>query len=82
MVRVKQVFGVLILAMAVYYGYLAYRLVRDRVGRRGGILQRGGDAERAAGTRRSPRAWRPPSAMEAGAARPLGHVVQELPDDG
>jgi thioredoxin:protein disulfide reductase len=30
MVRVKQVFGVLILATAVYYGYLAYTLFADR----------------------------------------------------
>lgn len=30
MVRVKQVFGVMILATAVYYGYLAYTLFADR----------------------------------------------------
>jgi thiol:disulfide interchange protein len=30
MVRVKQAFGVLILATAAYYGYLAYNLVADR----------------------------------------------------
>jgi thiol:disulfide interchange protein len=30
MVRVKQAFGVLILATAVYYGYLAYTLFADR----------------------------------------------------
>ena len=30
MVRVKQVFGVLILAMAVYYGYLAYTIFDNR----------------------------------------------------
>jgi len=30
MVRVKQVFGVVILATAAYYGYLAYELVSDR----------------------------------------------------
>jgi len=30
MVRVKQLFGVLILAMAAYYGYLAYGLFADR----------------------------------------------------
>jgi thiol:disulfide interchange protein len=30
MVRVKQVFGVLILAMALYYGYLAYTMFDNR----------------------------------------------------
>jgi thiol:disulfide interchange protein len=30
MVRVKQAFGVLIVGMAIYYGYLAYTLVADR----------------------------------------------------
>ena len=34
MVRVKQAFGVLILATAAYYGYLAYDAVRRPLGRR------------------------------------------------
>ena len=46
MVRVKQVFGVLILATAVYYGYEAYGIFANRwVDQVGGRVERPGDAQ-------------------------------------
>ena len=83
MVRVKQAFGVLILATAGYYGYLAYGLFADRwvdaaevsssveaklQGRVALVAGRGPGRRRARG--------------QAGAHRLVGHLVQELPDDG
>ena len=46
MVRIKQVFGVVILATAVYYGYQAYLLFAEPLGRCvGGVVERRGEAE-------------------------------------
>ncbi len=46
MVRIKQVFGVVILGTALYYGYEAYCTLRQSLGRRdGGVLERRGEAE-------------------------------------
>ena len=83
MVRVKQVFGVVILATAAYYGYQAYGLFANRWVDAADVsasveekLKEGWHASLADGPRgREARA-------EAGADRPVGHVVQELPDDG
>ena len=83
MVRVKQAFGVVILGVAVYYGYLGYTLLRGSLGRsRRRAVERPGEAEerlvRVARRRSRGRGARP----EARARRHVGHVVQELPDDG
>ena len=83
MVRVKQAFGVFILATAAYYGYLAYTLFAEPLGRScGGHLERreklkeGWHSSLAEGLETAP------PRTEAGAHRPVGDVVQELPDDG
>ena len=83
MVRVKQVFGVLILATAVYYGYEAYGLFANRWVDPAAVassvqekLKSGWHASLADGLERGE------ARAEAGAHRPLGHVVQELSDHG
>ena len=83
MVRVKQAFGILILVTAAYYGYVAYDLFSSRwVDPTRGDIERAGTAERGldAIARRRPRAGE--ARAEAGADRHVGHLVQELSDDG
>ena len=83
MVRVKQAFGVFILATAAYYGYEAYSIFVEPLGRcRRRHVERRGAAEGrlARVARRGPR--RRGARAEAGAHRHVGDVVQELPDDG
>ena len=63
MVRIKQVFGVVILATAAYYGYEAYEHPVEPLGRCDrGRVERPGEAESKAGTRRCRKGSRPPSA--------------------
>ena len=83
MVRVKQVFGVLILATAVYYGYVAYSIFVEPLGRsrRGPVERRGAAEGRLARVARRRARDRPPR-RQARAHRLLGDLVQELPDDG
>ena len=81
--RVKQVFGVLIIGTALYYGYLAYEIFSSRwVDSTAGHLEREREAEgglaRLAGQR--PRSGR--AREQAGADRHVGDLVQELSDDG
>ena len=83
MVRVKQVFGVVILATAAYYGYEAYGLFANRwVDATDGRVERGGEGEGglARVARRGARRRR--ARGQAGAHRHVGDLVQELPDDG
>ena len=83
MVRVKQAFGVLILATAAYYGYLAYGLFADRWVDAKEVaasveekLKAGWHASLAEGLAVAQ------TRAEAGARGHVGHVVQELPRDG
>ena len=83
MVRVKQAFGVFILATAVYYGYEAYSIFANRWVDPAAVassveeqLKAGWHASLAEGL--DARAAR----AEAGAHRHVGDLVQELPDDG
>ena len=83
MVRVKQAFGVFIMATAVYYGYEAYSIFANRWVDPAAVSSSvEGAAEgrlaRVARRRPRPRAAR----AEAGADRHVGDLVQELPDDG
>ena len=83
MVRVKQAFGVVILATAAYYGYLGYTLFADRWVDAGEVtssveamLKDGWHASLDEGLAVAQRE------RQAGAGGPVGHLVQELPDDG
>ena len=83
MVRVKQAFGVLILGTAVYYGYLAYGLFADRWVDAAEVsssvedkLKDGWHASLAEGLAAAEREGKP--VLD----RPVGDLVQELPDDG
>ena len=83
MVRVKQAFGVFILATAAYYGYEAYSIVSNRWVDAADVkssvqeqLKAGWHASLADGL--DDRDAR----RQAGAHRHVGDVVQELPDDG
>ena len=83
MVRVKQAFGVFILGTALYYGYLAYGLFANRWVDPGAVsasveeqLKAGWHASLDEGLAVAARE------QDAGAHRLLGHLVQELPDDG
>ena len=83
MVRVKQAFGVLILATAAYYGYLAYGLFADRWVDAKEVtssveekLKAGWHASLAEGLDVAH------ARAEAGARGHVGDVVQELPGDG
>ena len=83
MVRVKQAFGVLILAHGRLLRLPGLRALRQPLGRSGrGAGERRGEAEgrlaHVAG--RGPGRGR--ARAEAGAHRLVGHLVQELPDDG
>ncbi len=83
MVRVKQAFGVIILATAVYYGYLGYTLLADRwvdpSAVTASVEQRNqGGVARIVDRWSGGRATR----AEARAGRPVGYLVQELPHDG
>ncbi len=83
MVRVKQVIGVLILATAVYYGYLAWTLFENRRVDAGAVsrsVQEKLQDRLDVVARRRARAGR--ARAEARAHRLLGDVVQELPDHG
>ena len=83
MVRVKQAFGVFILATAAYYGYESYAIFANRwvdpavvASSVRGAAQ--GRLALVAGRRAGGREAR----EQAGADRRVGHVVQELPHDG
>ena len=83
MVRVKQAFGVFILATAAYYGYEAYSIFANRWVDPAAVassvqeqLKAGWHASLAEGL--DHRAAR----TQAGADRHVGDLVQELPDDG
>ena len=83
MVRVKQAFGVVILATAGYYGYLAYGLFADRWVDAAEVsssveakLKEGWHASLAEGLAAAEREGKP--VLD----RPVGHLVQELPDHG
>ncbi len=83
MVRVKQGFGVLILGTAVYYGYLAYELFANRwVDADGSGVERGREAEGRLALVAGGGPGRGRARRQAGAGRPVGDLVQELPDDG
>jgi len=82
MVRVKQGFGVLILGTAVYYGYLAYELFSSRWVDATEVASSVEEKLKEGCTRRWRRAWPWPSAKASGAGGHVGHLVQELPDDG
>ena len=80
MVRVKQAFGVLILGFAVYYGLLAFNLYKDRyfVDKQAvASSAKAMDAGRLAFHARA-RSGRGREIRQAGSARFLGHLVQEL----
>ena len=83
MVRVKQAFGVFILATAAYYGYQSYELFSNRWVDASAVASSVQEKLKAG--------WHPSLAeglaaarreKQAGADRHVGHVVQELPDDG
>ena len=83
MVRVKQAFGVVILATAAYYGYEAYGLFANR--------WVDASAVTSSVEEKLKEGWTPSLAdgladrearRQAGADRHVGDVVQELPDDG
>ena len=83
MVRVKQAFGVFILATAAYYGYESYSIFANRWVDPAAVtssveeqLKAGWHASLAEGPRRRG------AREQAGADRHVGDVVQELPDDG
>ena len=83
MVRVKQAFGVFILATAAYYGYLAYALFANRWVDPADVassvqeqLKAGWHSSLAEGLAAAA------AREQAGADRRVGDVVQELPDDG
>ena len=83
MVRVKQAFGVFILAHRRLLRLRGVRALRESLGRsvRGHIERRGAAQSRLALVARRG-ARRREAREEAGADRHVGHLVQELPDDG
>ena len=83
MVRVKQVFGVVILATALYYGYEAYGLFANRFVDATEVTSSVEEKVKAGWHRVAAEGLDAADARaQAGAHRHVGHVVQELPDDG
>ena len=83
MVRVKQVFGVLILATAIYYGYEAYGIFANRWVDQSAVASSVQEMLKAGWHSRSRKDSPPRSAgRQAGSHRHVGHLVQELLDHG
>ena len=83
MVRIKQVFGVVILGTALYYGYEAYCTLLQSLGRRdGSVGERRGEAQRRLARVAGRGARRGSARKQTGPHRHVGDVVQELPGDG
>ena len=80
MVRVKQAFGVFILATAAYYGYSVVHALRESLGRSGRRrVERAGAAQGRLVLLAGRRAGRCEAREQAGPDRRVGDVVQELP---
>ena len=83
MIRIKQVFGVVILGTALYYGYEAYGTLRQSLGRRdGSVRERGSKAQGRLARVTGRRARHGSERKQTGPDRHVGNLVQELPRHG